>query len=348
MAEINCSNDRIGKPVKPGTPGSQGNLIYRDNRADGGKPTKELLALIESEPDSPTGLEAQAELKKRQEHAFVLAEAGIMPNGNIKNTLDEMGRRAISEQIAAAKDVAPNFGPNTTRNGNLKRDLGKVRYIHDAIIDAIIANPIVSQKELAQSFQLSETYVSMIIQADAFQIRLAERKAVLTDPVLAASMEERFKALASRSMDVIMNNLETTNDVRVALKGLELTGKYLGYGAPSAGQQPNGPVQNNTFVVAMPSQAPSAESWEAAHKPKDSQAFSSQVTADPNALSHNAVVRRFANGESLGVKPLDTKVLDMPELKVPPPGPALSRATGINPVKTSFAVIPESGQDTVG
>ena len=56
-------------------------------------------------------------------------------------------------------------------------DLKKISYTHDAIIDAIIASPGVSQGELAKEFGYTQTWLSIMIGSDAFQSRLTERKA---------------------------------------------------------------------------------------------------------------------------------------------------------------------------
>ena len=138
--------------------------------------------------------------------------------------------------------------------------IARVKYSHDAMIDLIIANPAVSQNQIAAHFGYSVPWVSRVMNSDAFLTRLAIRKADLVDPVISFSIEEKFKALADKSLDVVLEKLTVTGSAELGLKALEITAKALGYGA----RQQNLNVQQN-FVVALPAKAESAESWAAAH-----------------------------------------------------------------------------------
>ena len=136
----------------------------------------------------------------------------------------------------------------------------RIKYSHDAMIDLVIANPGISQGEIATKFGFTQAWISRVFCSDAFQARLAERKTELIDPGIVASIEVRMQGLAMQSLDVISQKLEATRDVGVALKALELTSKSLGYGA----RQEKAAVQAN-FVVHMPSQAPTSAAWASAN-----------------------------------------------------------------------------------
>ena len=141
--------------------------------------------------------------------------------------------------------------------------IARVKYSHDAMIDLLIANPTISQNELAANFGYTVPWVSRIMNSDAFQARLALRKEELLDPVIVASIEEKFRALASKSLDVVLDKLSVTNSAELGLKALEISAKALGYGA----RQQNLSVQTN-FVVALPAKAVDAGSWASAHSPQ--------------------------------------------------------------------------------
>ena len=135
--------------------------------------------------------------------------------------------------------------------------IAKIRYTHDAVIDMIIANPAVSQNDLAAEFGFSVSWMSIIINSDAFQNRLAERKAILVDPRLAASIEDRLDVLAKRSLDKLLdridqnNPISTTDLVRIATLGVGDKNK-----------KPDKPtVQQNLYVVNLPPPAPNAKEW---------------------------------------------------------------------------------------
>lgn len=140
--------------------------------------------------------------------------------------------------------------------------IARVKYSHDAMIDLIIANPVASQGQIAAHFGYTQAWVSRIMNSDAFQARLAERKTEIVDPSLVASVDEKLRELASKSLDVVLTKLTTVPTLDGALKALEVTTRALGYGA----RQQNLNVQQN-FVVALPGKATSANDWASAHAP---------------------------------------------------------------------------------
>ena len=136
-------------------------------------------------------------------------------------------------------------------------EIGKVRYTHDAIIDEILVDPAISQGELARRFGFTQAWMSIIVNSDAFKNRLAERKGELVDPKITASVEERLTALANRSLDRLLERVES----QVPLKPLELVAMAkLGVG--DRANRPAGPaVQQNLYVVALPPPASNSRDW---------------------------------------------------------------------------------------
>ena len=165
--------------------------------------------------------------------------------------------------------------------------IDRVRYSHDAMIDMIIAKPGISQNDLAKAFGYTAPWVSRIMNSDAFQARLAQRKEDIVDPSLVMSIEEKLKALASKSLDVVLDKLTLTSSPDLAMKALETTTKALGYGA----RQQNLNVQQN-FVVAMPAKVIDAAEWAAAHAPGGQAGMGSAnvpVPPPPTAFEGEAV-----------------------------------------------------------
>lgn len=133
----------------------------------------------------------------------------------------------------------------------------KTRYSHEAMIDVIIAQPTIRQKELATMFGRSENWISRIYGSDAFQAALAKRKDELTDPFLVATIEERFNGLAIQSIDILAEKLEITKNADLAVKTLEISSKALGFGARAAG----GNNQQNNFTIVLPQKAENSADW---------------------------------------------------------------------------------------
>lgn len=137
--------------------------------------------------------------------------------------------------------------------------LAKVRYTHDAIIDMIVANPSVSQGELARHFGFTEAWMSIIVNSDAFKFRLEERKAELIDPIIKASIEERLNALAKVALDKLMDRVEGKNGVRMKDSDLIQAAK-LGVGNKNALSAP-APQEHNLYVVHIPPPATNPSDW---------------------------------------------------------------------------------------
>ena len=137
-------------------------------------------------------------------------------------------------------------------------EIARVRYTHDACIDQILAEPAISQNELADKFGYTATWVSIIVNSDAFQTRLAERKKELVDPIIALALEERLRGLASRSIEILMKRMEADDAphaAAVAIKALPVAIAGLGLG------QQREPRQTNLYIVQAPPRAPTSEAW---------------------------------------------------------------------------------------
>lgn len=153
----------------------------------------------------------------------------------------------------APRDPSAPLQGTASAAGAIKR----VNYSHDAMIDLIVTNPDISQNELAAYFGYSVGWVSRVRNSDAFLARLAERKADLVDPSIAATVDEKIRAVADRAWGTVLEKIDkgvVTFDQ--ALNAAEKAGKALGYGARAQ----NVNVQQN-FVVALPQKAPTAEAW---------------------------------------------------------------------------------------
>ena len=109
----------------------------------------------------------------------------------------------------------------------------RLSYTHDAMIDVMVAQPQVSQRELAATFGYSESWVSIIMSSDAFRARLAQRRGELVDTAIAATIEEKFHNLANKSLNVLLAKMDAPASMisdALALKAAELGAKALNVG----------------------------------------------------------------------------------------------------------------------
>ena len=110
--------------------------------------------------------------------------------------------------------------------------IDRVNYTHDAMIDLVLQNPMISQNELAAHFGYTPTWVSIIFNSDAFQARLAARKTEIIDPLVRGQVEEAIKGLVSRSVEILREKLDSPNTSSdLALEVFKASTRAAGYGA---------------------------------------------------------------------------------------------------------------------
>lgn len=150
---------------------------------------------------------------------------------------------------------------NLSEYSEQRPQIAKVRYTHDGMIDMIVANPAISQADIAATFGYTQSWVSTIFSSDAFQARLAQRKDEIVDPAVRQTLDEKFKALVYQSFEVLQRKLEVNPSDDLALGVLEAATKALGYGASRLAIN----VNQNNFVVRLPSKEATSEEWADRH-----------------------------------------------------------------------------------
>ena len=130
-----------------------------------------------------------------------------------------------------------------------KPAIQKMRYSHEAMVDLIVSNPWISQNELAAHFGYSPSWISCVIASDAFQAALAARREEVVDPAMKATIEERFRALVVKSLEVLASKLNApvVSD-NVALRAAELGAKALGIGGNAPPPPP--PASDRLTILA--------------------------------------------------------------------------------------------------
>lgn len=118
--------------------------------------------------------------------------------------------------------------------------VAKMRYSHTDMIDFIIANPGISQNALAARYGYTAAWVSRVMSSDAWIAAMAARRSEMVDPGLAATIDERFRALANRSLDRLMEKLDAPQvSDNVVIRAVELGAKAVGVGGNAPPPAPN-------------------------------------------------------------------------------------------------------------
>ena len=110
----------------------------------------------------------------------------------------------------------------------------RLRYTHEAMIDFVLANPSVSQDQIAAHFGYSASWISTIFCSEAFQAKLAARRDEIVDPTLRMTIKEQLEGLMSRSLEILRVKLSrpaASVPDNLALQAAKITAQAAGYGA---------------------------------------------------------------------------------------------------------------------
>ena len=153
-----------------------------------------------------------------------------------------------------------------TSSGAMVNGIRRVRYSHDAMIDLMIQDPSIRQNEIAAIFDRSPTWISLIVNSDAFQARLEQRRTELVDPEIIATHKERLSAIADVSLQRLLEKVGSPVQLvsdDFLLRTAEYATKALGYGA-----RPGGELNTNiALVIQVPEKIASPTEWARVHSP---------------------------------------------------------------------------------
>lgn len=144
------------------------------------------------------------------------------------------------------------------KTGQKRNGVQRSNYTHDALIDLIIANPAIEQRELARRFGYSEGWISTIMASDSFQAAFERRREEMVDPVIRHSCEEQFKGLVLQSMQVLRKKLEANPSDQLALEVFKNSTRAMGYGAKLKVEADVKHTHSLISVLASIPQAPAA------------------------------------------------------------------------------------------
>lgn len=158
------------------------------------------------------------------------------------DVLDEL--TIIAQQAAGLRSGASGT------SGGYKPPIQKLNYSHEGMIDLIIANRGISQNALAETFGYSPSWISTIMQSDAFRDRLIARTAEIVDPTLLSTVEDQLKGVLARSMDILRTKLDAPAAEipdTLVLRSVELSSRALGLGIKA----PQITINNNTMEAHL-------------------------------------------------------------------------------------------------
>jgi len=126
--------------------------------------------------------------------------------------------------------------------------LQDLSYRHEAILDWMLLNPDKSQNDCARALGYSVAWLSVVVNSDLFQARLAMLHQEKREHGIF-TIAEKLAGLADLAIEKTIKSVEVSADPGFVLSAAEVALKRLGYGAKAP--VPTGPTTiNNTMVVA--------------------------------------------------------------------------------------------------
>lgn len=111
-------------------------------------------------------------------------------------------------------------------------------YKASTMIELMIAHPEYTHAQFAGHFGRPPAWFASVLASEVFQEALTPFKDQIADPSLTATMEERFRALAVRSVAVLQDKMNNASvDDSTVLKAAEMGIKALGMRSMAAQTQ---------------------------------------------------------------------------------------------------------------
>lgn len=109
----------------------------------------------------------------------------------------------------------------------------KVSIKHEAILQYLLAHPTWRLQDVAAVFEVTPTWLSIIINSDSFQHRLSQCQGVIFDETIVP-IRARLEALAHLSIERLSERIESSHDIKELRETAKMTLANLGYGTPAA------------------------------------------------------------------------------------------------------------------
>lgn len=155
----------------------------------------------------------------------------------LKEAYDQ--KQAQSVAAAAVAVVAPPPSGAASNQLAALPAVGRACYTHTAMVNLMLERPDYTHAMLCAHFGRPSSWLASILASEAFQQTLDPVRHLIVDPALTATLHERYKALAIRTSNVMMDKLDS-KDVTdfMVLKSGEIAMKALGMGTKTEAAPP--------------------------------------------------------------------------------------------------------------
>lgn len=118
----------------------------------------------------------------------------------------------------------------------VKPRLQKLSWWHMSIVDWMLQNPHRTQGDCARDFGVQPSWLSVIVNSDAFKEYYARRRQE-HEANISTTIVQKAEKLAGLGLEVLTTKLQTNRDVmptETVLEVTEMALKSLGFGSPKA------------------------------------------------------------------------------------------------------------------
>jgi hypothetical protein len=124
-------------------------------------------------------------------------------------------------------------------------DEGVLTPKHDALVEFLLHNPTMKMRDVAAHFELTPSFLSIIVHSDLFQARLGQRREEYFGTI-GRPIREKIMGVAARALDRLGEEVEMTLDGDFLLATADkLLGHVMPRGAP--GVRPALALQQNFY-----------------------------------------------------------------------------------------------------
>jgi hypothetical protein len=109
---------------------------------------------------------------------------------------------------------------------------------YDSLLQHLLVNPAATPDSIAAAFGRTRGWFLSVLASDQFQLALDPHRHLIADPVITATMEERFRSLTLRALSALHSKLDNpeVSDF-IVVKSAEIGVKALGMGAPKRDEE---------------------------------------------------------------------------------------------------------------
>lgn len=146
---------------------------------------------------------------------------------------------AILPQSATSTSLQVPAAASSTTAIAVLAPVGRACYTPGTMVQLMLERPDYSHAMLCAHFERPASWMAAVLASESFQQALDPYRHLIVDPTLTATLQERYKALAIRTSNVMMQKMDDdkVTDFMV-LKSGEIAMKALGMGTKTEAAPP--------------------------------------------------------------------------------------------------------------